>query len=157
MKTIGKDKILVKGNMVKHESAGGFLFYKEPNNEPLVALLKKVDDAWYMPKGHIKDGETVEETAIRELMEELSLEEKPRLVAKAYVDSYTFSLPDDPKQHSKIVHVFVFEADTKVNIKPEVNESFEDAKWVTISEAKKMLAFDQKSLEKAIDLYLKTK
>lgn len=157
MKSIQKDKIEINGNTVKHESAGGFLFYQEQNSEPLVAILKKVDDGWYMPKGHIKEGETPEEAASRELVEELSLENEPRLVTKAYVDSYNFNLPNDIRQHSKIVHVFVFEANTKVKVKPEINENFEDAKWFTVSEAMKALAFDQKSLEKAAELYLKTK
>jgi len=34
-------------------------------------------DAWYPPTGHIKEGETVEQTLIRELKEELNLNIEP--------------------------------------------------------------------------------
>ncbi len=157
MKNKGKDKITTDGNNVKHESAGGFLFFDEKDGELQVAILKKVDDDWYMPKGHTKEDETFKETAIRELMEELSLEEKPNVIGEAYVDTYAFTLPKDSRQHLKTVHVFTFKTDKRVQVKPEANESFEDAGWFTVPEAMKMLAFDKKSLEKAVELYMKTK
>ncbi|MEK7498196.1 MAG: NUDIX domain-containing protein, partial [Patescibacteria group bacterium] len=67
-----KDRIFVEGNVVKHESAGGFLFFNDQKDGLMVAIIKKIDDTFYMPKGHIKEGETPEQAATREIMEELS-------------------------------------------------------------------------------------
>ncbi len=157
MKTIGEDKIFAGEKTVKHESAGGFLFFEDPKEGLLVAIIKKIDDTYYMPKGHIKDKETPEEAATRELTEELSLKVKPKLIKKVGVDSYRFTLPNDLRKHLKNVHIYIFEVNNKAKIAPATDEGFEDAKWVSIPNALKMLAFDAKNLEKSKEAFLESK
>jgi len=41
MKSEGKDKVVVNGNTVKHESAGGFLFYNSYGNRNQILGITK--------------------------------------------------------------------------------------------------------------------
>lgn len=151
------DKIEKKGEVVKHESAGGFLFYDSKKEGLLVALLKKIDDEYYMPKGHLHENETPEKAANREVVEELCLKSEPKLLGKVCTDNYSFTLPNDTRQHFKIVHIYVFCADEKLEIAPLEDENFEVAKWVSIDKAMKILVFDGKNLRKAEEKYLELK
>ncbi len=157
MKFKKDDKIKKDGDVVEHESAGGFLFFNSTSDGLLVALLKKIDDDYYMPKGHLKKGEIPEDAAVREIMEELSLQVVPQNLGKVCVDSYEFTLPNDDNKHAKIVHVYAFEAKEKIEIFPLEDENFEIARWVDVKEAMEILAFDADNLEKAVKKYQEVK
>jgi predicted NUDIX family NTP pyrophosphohydrolase len=65
----------------RHEVSAGILVYRIVDNEIQVLLGKnggprwknKSIGAWNIPKGHVEDGENIFDTAIREFMEETSL------------------------------------------------------------------------------------
>jgi mutator protein MutT len=59
------------------QQAGAITF--KPGTPPLVLLVRaKKDPAhWIFPKGHIDSGETAEEAAVRELLEEAGVTGKP--------------------------------------------------------------------------------
>lgn len=152
-----QDKIKSNGKIVKHESAGGFVFYQSPNDGTLyVALVKKPDGGYFVPKGHIKHGETSKEAAIREVMEELSLKTRPKLLTKLGIDSYSFTLPNDHRKHQKKVYFYVYSLNSKVKISPLKEENFVKAKWLTYENALLKLKFDSNNLKKAKRLFLKT-
>jgi len=151
------DKIDSSGNIVKHESAGGFVFYESPQKKLFVALVKKPDDGYYIPKGHVKHGEKSEAAALREVVEELSLKVYPKLLGKLGVDSYSFTLPNDKREHFKKVHLFIFTLNKKAKITPLEEESFTEAKWFIYKKALGMLVFDVKNLIKAKKVYFAKK
>ena len=113
-----KDKIDESSDIVRHESAGGFLFHQTSEGNLLVALPKKKEGGYRMPKGHIKNGETPNEAALREVIEELSLKIKPKLLKKVLKYDYSFSLPDDKRKQYKEVHVYIFTTDRKLDVAP---------------------------------------
>lgn len=145
-----KDKIKVDGNIVQHESAGGFVFCRDSKNHILLAVLKKSDGNYYLPKGHLKIGESPEEAALREVVEELTLKEVPKLLAKIAEDNYTFELPGDERSHFKKFHIFAFWFDKPVDIAPRTEEDFIEAKWYSITEARTKLSFGAEFLDKAL-------
>lgn len=164
LKIIFKDKIYEKDGVVHHESAGGFLFYNDPKDGLLVALVKKIDGSYWMTKGHIQEEETSEEAATRELMEELSLNERPLPLKKVGVESYSFSLPNDTRKHFKDVHVFIFEAKEKVKLSNEVTKTisgekgrFDNPEWLSVPDAIEKLNYDREILRKSVFEYLSLK
>lgn len=143
------DQIEYTPEGIKHESAGGFVFFEnEQTHELFVALLRKADGRYLIPKGHIKKGEKPRAAAVREIKEELSLKEDPKIVSFLKTDSYTFTL-DDNTTHYKNVRLYVFEVDKKIEIKPSIEEGFEAAEWFPFAEAVEKVSFDKENLLRA--------
>jgi 8-oxo-dGTP pyrophosphatase MutT (NUDIX family) len=141
------DQIEYSGNMVKHESAGGFVFFEDPKTHKLfVALLRKKDGNYVIPKGHLRKEEIYEEAALREIKEELLLKVEPKIVSFLCIDSYTFTLDDSGVIHSKNVYLYVFQVKDKVTIEPPEDEGFGSAEWLPFETAVQKIAFDKKNL-----------
>ena len=151
MKFDKNDQIEYSSDCIKHESAGGFVFFEDPTTHKLfVSLLKKADGQYVIPKGHIQKNEKPEEAALREIKEELSLDvDTPKIISFLGVDSYEFTLEDGGINHSKNVHLYVFESDKKMNIKPLKEEGFESAEWFLFNVALEKISFDRENLLKA--------
>lgn len=59
--------------IVREPTAGGIIFRRNPKNEVEILLAQDGKDRWTIPKGHIEEGETAEQTAKREIGEEVGL------------------------------------------------------------------------------------
>lgn len=61
--------------MKKTDSAGGVIVRLQ-NHQPEILLIRDLDyDDWFLPKGHVEKGETLEQTALREIEEETGLKD----------------------------------------------------------------------------------
>jgi ADP-ribose pyrophosphatase YjhB (NUDIX family) len=59
--------------MKKATSVGGVIV-RNHNTEPEVLLIRALEyDDWFLPKGHKEEGESLEQTALREIEEETGL------------------------------------------------------------------------------------
>ena len=56
------------------KSCGGIIFYKTKQNTKILLVKNNNGRYWSFPKGHIEEGETEQETAIREIKEETGLD-----------------------------------------------------------------------------------
>ncbi|MBB1552485.1 NUDIX domain-containing protein [Candidatus Saccharibacteria bacterium] len=59
--------------IVREPTAGGVIFRRNKKNEVEILLIQDSKDRWTIPKGHIEEGETAQETAKREIGEEAGL------------------------------------------------------------------------------------
>lgn len=93
---------------------------------------------WCLPKGHLEDGETPEDAAVREIEEETGI--RGRIVGPLGTIDYWFSA-EGRKVH-KIVHLFLLEA-TGGTLSTEGDPDREaiDAAWVPVTELARTLAF----------------
>lgn len=117
-------------------SSGVILFYRNKTENPEVLLIKnKKSGLWGFPKGHVENKETLIETAIREVKEEIGLEinhleEKPCFKSK-YIDD---------NNNNKRVFYFL----KKINkIVPQLNTEIEDYMWVNLEKAYEILVFPE--------------
>lgn len=150
MKFDENDQIEYSPNGIKHESAGGFVFFEDDKTHELfVALLRKPDGHYLIPKGHIRKGEETEDAAVREVMEELILQEIPEIISFLKIDRYIFTLDDSNTTHHKNVHLYVFQLHKKAEIRPQVDEGFEEAEWIPFEKAIEKISFDRENLLKA--------
>ncbi len=91
--------------------------------------------SWALPKGTPSDGETAEQTALREVSEETGLE--VRIVEHVGAIEYFFT--QDGVRIHKTVHYFLMEP-TGGNLADHDHE-FEDVRWVPLEEAWELLTF----------------
>ncbi|HEX4662609.1 MAG TPA: NUDIX domain-containing protein [Candidatus Saccharimonadales bacterium] len=61
--------------VVREPTAGGIVYRRNKKNEVEILLIQDSKDRWTIPKGHIEEGETAQETAVREIGEEAGLAE----------------------------------------------------------------------------------
>jgi 8-oxo-dGTP pyrophosphatase MutT (NUDIX family) len=61
--------------IVREPTAGGVVFRRDEKGAIEILLIQDAKDRWTIPKGHIEEGETAQETAKREIGEEAGLTE----------------------------------------------------------------------------------
>ena len=59
--------------VVREATAGGIVYRVTKRGELQIILFQDARERWTIPKGHVEDGETAQETAIREIDEEVGL------------------------------------------------------------------------------------
>ena len=144
-----------------HISSGGFIFYNNEKNKDLyVLLIKNNKNEWWIPKGHIEEGEDQIESAFREIEEEVGIK-KDQLKYIDLSDVYKFSFNDENgKQNTKEIYMNIFDATDMCNVKIAKKEAVNilEAKWFSYDEAlNKILPFSKNELIKAMTVYLNYK
>src|ERR1700752_1422479 len=59
--------------IVREATAGGIVWRRSKEEKIEILLIQDVKDRWTIPKGHIEEGETAQQTAKREIGEEAGL------------------------------------------------------------------------------------
>jgi ADP-ribose pyrophosphatase YjhB (NUDIX family) len=60
--------------VVREATAGGVVFRRNQTSGDIeILLIQDIKDRWTIPKGHVEEGETAKETAVREIGEETGL------------------------------------------------------------------------------------
>jgi 8-oxo-dGTP diphosphatase len=121
-------------------SAGGVAFRRRGWRTDVALVLVGEDGRWQLPKGVVGKGETLEETAVREVREEAGIETE--VVGPIDRIDYWFFAPGGGQRLRvhKFVHFFLLrylEGDVRDHDR-EVHE----ARWVPIGRAETMLAFE---------------
>jgi diadenosine hexaphosphate hydrolase (ATP-forming) len=114
--------------MIEEVSAGGVAYRQGRSGQELL-MIKDRYGRWTFPKGGVEPGETLEQTALREVREETSL--TGPIIAKIGETKYQYQ--DYRGQAEKTVHYFLIQADPTA-ISPQWSE-IRDARWFTIDEA----------------------
>jgi diadenosine hexaphosphate hydrolase (ATP-forming) len=134
----------------RHFAAGGVIIKREGTGLK-VLLIKDSYGHWTWPKGHTEEGETPEETAVREISEETGLKEL-KVLELLGKQEYYYTL--EGKRIFKTVHVFLVEAsgDEPFNVQ---TEEIEEARWFDPEEALDTIEYkgSKDLLEKGLDIY----
>jgi len=114
-------------------AAGGWVY----NNEGSLLLINRFNH-WDVPKGHIDDGETIEQCAIREVEEETNVGD---LIIDSYlgVSMHLFSYNDNPQQILKVTHWYKMQSDFKGDLIPQLAEGITKVRWVNKNELETIL------------------
>ncbi|WP_037363565.1 NUDIX hydrolase [Amycolatopsis orientalis] len=135
---------------VDETSAGGLVVDPEREHAVLIGRLDRHGRLlWSLPKGHIEDGETVEQTAVREVKEETGI--SARVLQPLGTIDYWF-VAQQRRVH-KTVHHFLLEA-TGGELSDEDVEVTEVA-WVPLAELETTLAYadERKLVRGAAELF----
>ena len=118
--------------MIQETSSGAFIF-RHSNGKLLFLLLQKKNGSWDLPKGHVENGETLEETALREIYEETGI--KPKIVSGFRV-STSYKFKREGSLIDKKAIFFLAESDTA---KVRVSEEHAGYRWVSPGKAKSLI------------------
>ena len=136
---------------VMEMSAGGVI-YRRAGDTFEVALIH-VRSRWGLPKGHVEEGERVEQAALREVCEETGLEGK--LARKLGDIRYSYrdkTKEGEPIRISKRVHFFLMRY-VRGDVRDHDHEA-DDARWFPIDQAIQQLKFatERKMVHRAMTL-----
>ena len=128
-------------------AAGGVVTRGAGDDLEVVLTGRTSDGTWVFPKGTPDEGESIEETAIREVREETGLDVS--IVTPIGVTDYWFAVPGE-RVH-KFVHFFLMRADGgDVSLH---DQEYDDVRWVAAGDARHMLSYAtyREMLDRAIE------
>ena len=118
-----------------YETSCGAIVCRKVKGEPRFLVIKNNRSAhWSFPKGHIEPGETFEETAMREVLEETGLHIK---ILPGFKEESNYMI-----QNRIDKKVIIFAATTKDTRTIIQEEEIEDYSWLPFDGAEKFLRFD---------------
>lgn len=131
MRARGKARLPVENAV----SAGGVVFRRADSGIEVVICGRDSDGIWGLPKGTPAPGESLEETAVREVTEETGLQ--VRILDKVGTVEYWFAR--DGVRYHKRVHHYLMEA---VGGSTEAHDhEYDRVEWRPIEAALKTLTF----------------
>ena len=117
-------------------AAGGVVVRGSGDRREVVLAGRESDRTWVFPKGTPDDGETVEQTALREVREETGLDVE--IVRPIGQIEYWFAVPG--QRVHKIVHFFLMRA-VGGDVSRHDHE-YDAVRWMPIDEAREALSYD---------------
>ncbi|WP_243030821.1 NUDIX hydrolase [Thermus altitudinis] len=118
--------------------AGGVVF----NEKGEVLLLRDRMGFWVFPKGHLEPGESLEEAAVREVLEETGI--RAEVLAPLFPTRYV-----NPKGVEREIHWFLMRGEGE----PRLEKGMSGLGWFSPEEARSLLSFpeDLRLLEVALE------
>jgi 8-oxo-dGTP pyrophosphatase MutT (NUDIX family) len=128
-------------------AAGGVVVRGTGDDLEVVLAGRDSDRTWVFPKGTPDPGESVEETALREVREETGLDVS--IAAPIGAIDYWFAVPGE-RVH-KFVHFFLMRADGGDVSRHD--QEYDDVRWVPVSDARRMLSYEtyREMLDRAVE------
>lgn len=118
-------------------SAGGVVFKRERNKYKICLVSKRGGRIWALPKGRVDAGETYEQTAEREILEETG--HRTQAIDKLHEIEYYFYLKETGTLYHKFVFFYLMQV-LEENAHPRDGEADEVA-WFEIGEAYRKLSY----------------
>jgi 8-oxo-dGTP pyrophosphatase MutT (NUDIX family) len=131
-------------------SAGGVVFRGDAADREVLLCGRSVDGLWCLPKGTPERGESMEQTALREVREETGIE----VEAEGVVGDirYWFSRPQEGVRYYKTVRHFLFRpigGDLSLH-----DHEFDDVRWFPVQDALRLMTYrnEGRILRQALDM-----
>lgn len=118
-------------------SAGGIIFRRREERAE-ICLIRDAYGYWAFPKGKLEPGETPAQAAVREVHEEVGIDQA-RVAEEVGVSKYRFLVGPDVCR--KIVHWFLMEVPPDVECTPVAAEHVQDCGWFGPKEALSLVGY----------------
>lgn len=122
-------------------SAGGVVLRKEQGKWTIALEQQKdyMNGSWFLPKGHVEEGEDLEGTARREISEEVGVHE---LTLVEYLGKKE-RITEIRKEH-KIIHYFLFET-SQLELTPTATDKAHRGKWFDLFDEAVITPYDEQN------------
>ena len=132
---------------MKYEKSCGAIVYTNIDGKRLYLIEQMLDGHWGVPKGHIEENEKEEETALREIKEEVGLDV---IIDTGFRAVETYSPKDGVIKDVVYFVAYSKSMDTAMQV-----EEVRDIKWVEMNEAIGLIEFqDMQEIIMKADAYL---
>ena len=130
-----------------YEKSCGAIVYTNINGERYYLVEQMLDGHWGFPKGHVEENETENETALREIKEEVGLDV---IIDTGFRAVETYSPKDGVIKDVVYFVAYSKSMDTAMQV-----EEVRDIKWVEMNEAIGLIEFqDMQEIIMKADAYL---
>ncbi|MBU4351130.1 transcription antitermination factor NusB [Candidatus Parcubacteria bacterium] len=151
---IEKEEIAKHKDEAPVELLSGGVVFRKYEGVFQIALLKDAFDRWTLPKGHTETDETAEQTALREIKEELGLKDL-KVIKKLGEREYIAHEPEKGVIRRKVMD-FLFEALPENELKIEDSDGIKEVKWFNLDEISGLKQYQQvKPVIKSVIAFLK--
>lgn len=130
----------LKNQFTYIESAGGYVL-----NVVGQSLVIFRNGLWDLPKGKVEPGESIEEAAVREVMEETGIS-KPEIVRKLTETYHFYRWKDSPEIYFKCTHWFLMDYKGNGKTNPQTEEGITTAMWADDGMIDDMIARTHRNL-----------
>ena len=135
---------------VEEISAGG-LVVDLARPQPAAAVIARVNRAgrveWCLPKGHLEDGETPEQAAVREIAEETGI--TGRVITALGVVDFWFSA-EGRRVHKRVHHYLLEATGGELTVEGDPDREAVDVAWVALDDLGRVLEFpNERKIAKA--------
>ena len=138
----------IRGRVEHHTSAGGWVCRVRDGVVEAVLCGRDTPRKWSLPKGTPEEGESTQDTALREVAEETGLQVE--IEAPIGSITYWFMRPPEGVRCRKVVHYFLMRA-TGGSV-DEHDAEFDEVRWFPLEEALAVMQYpnEARTLEKAL-------
>ncbi|HEU5048964.1 MAG TPA: NUDIX hydrolase [Gemmatimonadales bacterium] len=119
-------------------SAGGIVFRRADDGIPRFLLIRDSYDNWGFPKGHLEDGESPADAALRETTEETGLTD---LTVQGPIRIIDWHFRFRGRHIHKYCHFFLLES-RDGDASPQADEGITACRWCILEEALETLSYD---------------
>jgi 8-oxo-dGTP pyrophosphatase MutT (NUDIX family) len=127
-------------------TSAGAIILREVEGELKIALAQhqRSDKTWVLPKGHVEEGETIEEAALREIYEEAGLDNVQLIKHLGTILRTSVKINDDVVH--KTIHFFLAYALSN-NQPPNPSDlRFTEVGWFKPAEAIQLLPYEEEKV-----------
>ena len=121
----------------RQRSAGGVVVQRRGDEGLRIAVMRSRYGTWVFPKGHIEGQEVPEQTALREVAEEIGLTE---LAVHGPLGSTEHEFEQGGRRFRKRVDWFLLEAPVGAQPRPDPDEGALDVRWFDAEKALSLLS-----------------
>ncbi len=125
---------------INRVAAGGWVY----NDKNELLMINRFNH-WDIPKGHVEEGESLGDCAIREVMEETGIVGLS-IIEKLGVSRHLFSYEKEGEEILKITHWYKMKSNFNGEFNPQLNEGITEVKWVAPVEMENIKSQMWKSL-----------
>ncbi len=124
-------------NRTRKETSAGGVVYRVDSGTPLFLLIRDSYRNWGFPKGHVEEGEQLEDAARREVAEETGLSD---LSVRGSIDAIDWFFRFRGQLIHKVCHFYLMET-SLATTEPQRAEGITACRWTPFDEADTLISY----------------